>query len=91
MTRLASLQLTELPSPAVVGMKTSSNEAYEMVKQGGELDDGYELMVSPPRGPPEATQEGIYEIPSPPQEPLPAIPPPVAGAGEEAVYEPIPD
>ena len=89
------LELTGLPSPAVVAIKTSSNEAYEMVKRG-RPDDVYELIDSPPRGPPRASQEGMYEVPSAPpcHYRLPAIPPPVGGAGEkeeeDAVYETIP-
>ena len=82
-----------------VSIKTSSNAAYEMLKQGGEPEEGYEEVASPPRGPPPANREGMYEVPSPPpsRDPLPAIPPPVAAAGEEeeeeeeeGVYEIIP-
>ena len=96
-------ELTDLPSPAVVegvAIKTSSNAAYEMMKQGEEQEEGYEPVASPPRGLPPANQEVMYEVPSPPpsRDPLPAIPPPVAAAGEEeeeeeeeeGVYEIIP-
>ena len=97
-------ELTGLPSPTKVqgvAIKTSNNAAYEMMKQGGEPEEGYEEVASPPRGPPPANQEGMCEVPSPPpsRDPLPAIPPPVAAAGEEeeeeeeeeeGVYEIIP-
>ena len=80
-----------------VAIKTSSNAAYEMMKQGGEPEEGCEEVASPLRGPPPANQEGMYEVPSPPpsRDPLPAIPPPVPAAGEEeedeeGVYEIIP-
>ena len=98
---LCRFELTGLPSPAVVesvAIKTSSNAAYEMMKQGGEPEEGCEEVASPLRGPPPANQEVMYEVPSPPpsRDPLPAIPPPVAAAGEEeeeeeeGVYETIP-
>ena len=98
MYHMCRFELTGLPSPAVVegvSIKTSSNAAYEMMKQGGEPEEGYEEVASPPRGPPPANQEVMYEVPSPPpsRDPLPAIPPPVAAAGEEeeeGVYEIIP-
>ena len=93
--------MTTLPgSPDVkdVAFTTTTNRAYEPIKHGGRLEDEYDL-VSPPEGPP-----GVYVnvVPSPPapssHQPLPAVPPPVAtptpenggGAGDEAVYEPIP-
>ena len=91
--------LVPLPgSPAVeaVAITTTTNTAYEVMKQGGgqEGDHEYEL-VSSPGGPPHAKDlEGAYEIPSlpTPHQPLPAVPPPgsVGGAEEEAVYEHIP-
>ena len=98
---MCRFELTGLPSPAVVegvAIKTSTNAAYEMMKQGGEPEEGYEEVASPPRGPPPANQEVMYEVLSPPpsHDPLPAIPPPVAAAGEqeeeeeEGVYEIIP-
>ena len=75
-------------------IKTTENAAYELMKQGGgEPDDeGYELVASSPRGPPVASGEGLYEVPSAPpsRDPLPAIPPPVARAEdeeEERVYD----
>ena len=80
-----------------VAIKTSDNAAYELMKQGrGEPEEeGYELVASPPRGPPVANVEEMYEVPSvpPSRDPLPAIPPPVARAEdevEEGVYEVIP-
>ena len=91
--------LVPLPgSPAVeaIAITTTTNTAYEVMKQGGgqEGDHEYEL-VSSPGGPPHAKDlEGAYEIPSlpTPHQPLPAVPPPgsVGGAEEEAVYEHIP-
>ena len=92
-------------SPIIEGVavKTNPNTAYEMMKQygqGGRLADDYELINSPPGGPPPDVDEK-YDIPSPPtpHQPLPAIPLPVApplasnvGVAEEqeGVYEIIP-
>ena len=95
---MCRVELTSLPSPTVVegvAINTSSNAAYEMMKQGGEAEEGCELITRSPRGAPTANQDGVYEVPSPPpgRDPLPAIPPPVAAAGEEeeeGVYEIIP-
>ena len=84
-----------------VAITTTTNTAYEVMKQGGgqEGDHEYEL-VSSPRGPPHARDlEGAYETPSlpTPHQPLPAVPPAEAtptpgsvGGAEEAVYEHIP-
>ena len=92
-------------SPVIEGdtLKTTTNTAYEMMKQrgqGGRLEDDYEYMSSSPEGPPPDIDEK-YDIPSPsaPHQPLPPIPPPVApptsskvGVAEEAeeVDESIP-
>ena len=94
-------ELTGLPSSAAVAegvtIKTTDNAAYELMKQGrGEPEEeGYELVASPPRGSSVANVEVMYEVPSAPPrcDPLPAILPPVARAGdeeEEGVYEVIP-
>ena len=62
-------------------IKTSSNEAYEDMKQGGgEQGEAYEMMditptVTTPTPAAPADQEGMYEIPSASSQPLPAIPP----------------
>ena len=90
-------------SPVTRGdaLKTTTNTAYEMMKQreqGGRLEDDYEPISGPPGGSPPDSDEK-YDIPSPPvpQQPLP--PPPVTpptssdeSAAEEAegVYESIP-
>ena len=97
-------ELPVLPgSPVIEGVAitTTPNTAYEMMKQGGRVGGEYEVVNSPPGGPPLSKDlEGMYEVPSPPSshQPMPAIPLPVApptsgnvgGAGEEAVYESIP-
>ena len=78
------------------GITTSANEAYGKVKTGGAAgDEGYEMVdISP------ATLEGMYEVPSSPNKPLPpppSSPPPpsppgpaLAGADDEVVYDFIP-
>ena len=79
-------------------IKTSSNEAYEEMKQGGgEQGEAYEMMditptVTTPTPAAPAEQEGMYEIPSASSQPLPAIPPEDAKEKEEddGVYETIP-
>ena len=79
-------------------IKTSSNEAYEDMKQGGgEQGEAYEMMditptVTTPTPAAPADQEGMYEIPSASSQPLPAIPPEEAKEKEEddGVYETIP-
>ena len=79
-------------------IKTSSNEAYEEMKQGGgEQGEAYEMMditptVTTPTPAAPADQEGTYEIPSASSQPLPAIPPEEAKEKEEedGVYETIP-
>ena len=85
-----------------VAITTTTNTAYEVMKQGGgqEGDHEYELVSSPGGPPPAKDLEGAYEIPSlpTPLQPLPAVPPAeamptpgsVGGAEEEAVYEQIP-
>ena len=85
-----------------VAITTTTNTAYEVMKQGGEQEGGheYELVSSPGGSPPAKDLEGAYEIPSlsTPHQPLPAVPPtdatPTPGsvgrAEEEAVYEDIP-
>ena len=91
-------ELTGLPSSAVMEggtIQTSDNAAYEMMKQGeGEPEkNGYELVDTPPKGPP-VTE--MYDVPSPPPAShgsLPAIPLPMPKGdnkkeeGEEVVYE----
>ena len=76
-------------------IKTSSNEAYEDMKQGG--GEAYEIMditptVTTPTPAAPVDQEGMYEIPSASSQPLPAIPPEEAKEKEEddGVYETIP-
>ena len=90
-------------SPVIGGdvLKTTTNTAYEMMKQrgqGGRMEDDYELINSPPGGPPPDI-DGKYDIPSPPAPHQPLPPPPVApptsantGVVEEAeeMYEIIP-
>ena len=91
-------------SPVIGGdvLETTTNTAYEMVKQrgqGGRLEDDYELVNSPPGGPPPDIDEK-YDIPLPPlapHQPLPPPPeaPPTSSNGgvaeeEEGVYEIIP-
>ena len=78
-------------------IKTSSNEAYEDMKQGGgEQGEAYKMMditptVTTPTPAAPADQEGMYEIPSASSQPLPAIPPEEAKEKEEdGVYEAIP-
>ena len=79
-------------------IKTSSNEAYEEMKQeGGEQGEAYEMMditptVTTPTPAAPADQEGMYEIPSASSQPLPAIPPEEAKEKEEddGEYETIP-
>ena len=96
-------ELTVLPgSPVIEGVAitTTPNTAYETMKQGGRVGGEYEVVNSPPGGPPLSKDlEGMYEVPSPPSShqpvPLPVAPPTpgnVGGAGEEEeeVYEPIP-
>ena len=63
---MCRFELTGLPSPALVedvAIKTSSNAAYQMMKQGGEPQDGYETVASPPRGPPPPNQRGCMRFP----------------------------
>ena len=83
-------------SPAQdVAIATSTNAAYEMMKQGGQgggQERGHEYeLVNPPGGPP--VGEGTYEVPSPPAPQLPAA---VSGGGGtegegDVVYELIPE
>ena len=88
-----SLDMTVLPSPAAVegiAIRTSSNAAYEMIKQDREPEEGYEPITGPLRGSPAANHEGMFVVPSPPPslDPLPAIATPAEE--EEIVYEIIP-
>ena len=90
-------------SPVIGGdvLKTTTNTAYEVMKQrgqGGRMEDDYELINSPPGAPPPDIDEK-YDIASPlaPQQPLPlpSVAPPTAanmGVVEEAegMYEIIP-
>ena len=79
-------------------IKTSSNEAYEEMKQGrGEQGEAYEMMditptVTTPTPAAPVDQEGMYEIPSASSQPLPTIPPEEVKEKEEedGVYETIP-
>ena len=82
-----------------VSIKTSTNAAYEMMKQGpGVESEGYEVI--PQRGGPTLTSiEAAYEVPSVPDQPLPDIPSPLCKTGQEkdddeededGVYETIP-
>ena len=82
-----------------VSIATSTNAAYEMMKQGpGVESEGYEVI--PQRGGPTLTSiEAAYELPSVPDQPLPDIPSPLCKTGQEkddeeededGVYETIP-
>ena len=85
-------------------LTTTTNPAYEMMKQGGQGSHECELVgVSPGTAPPIAeAADKTYEMPSPPShQPLPAIPlsvaPPTGGdvgvakeGEEEDVYDNIP-
>ena len=86
-----------------VSIATSTNAAYEMMKQGlGVESEGYEVIDVPQRGGPTLTSiEAAYEIPSVPDQPLPDIPSPLCKTGQEkddeeeeeeedGVYETIP-
>ena len=85
-----------------VSIATSTNAAYEMMKQGpGVESEGYEVIDVPQRGGPTLTNiEAAYEIPSVPDQPLPDIPSPLCKTGQEkddeeeeeedGVYETIP-
>ena len=92
-------EMTTLPGSSDVkgvAITTTTNRAYELIKHGGRLEDGYDL-VSPPESPP-GGYVNVVPSPPPPSSHQPLPPPPVAiptpgngaGAGEEAVYEPIP-
>ena len=73
------------------GITTSTNAAYEVMKQGPGEPVGYETVDVPQRGPTQAYVEGEYEVPSAPQPPLPDLPPSkTAEEEEEGVYEAIP-
>ena len=75
-----------------VAISTSSNAAYEMMKQRGESEEGCGPVATTLRRDPPSNCEEIYEIPSLPPcpEPLPVIPPLVAGSEDDAVvYETI--
>ena len=86
-------------------IQTTSNEAYEKMKQGrggeGESGAAYEMMDITPTvttptktGPTSgADLEGMYETPSASSQPLPAVPPPPETnekEEEDGVYEIIP-
>ena len=72
---------------------TSTNEAYGKVKAAE--GEGYEMVDIPPPATP-AKVEGMYEVPSSPNQPLPPPPSPpppgpaLTGAGDEVVYDFIP-
>ena len=75
-----------------IDIRTSTNAAYELTKQG-QVGEGYEMVDIPPRRPPTANIEGMYEVPlaPPTKQPLPPTPPPPAQSEEEdEVYETIP-
>ena len=77
---------------STVAIKTTDNELMKQGR-GKPEEEGYELVASPPRGPPVANVKGMYEVPSVPpnRDQLPAVPPPASRAGdEEGVYEIIP-
>ena len=92
-------------SPVTEGdaLKTTTNTAYEKMKQrgqGGRLEDDYEYMSTSPGDPPPDNDEK-YDMSPPyaPHQPLPPTPCPMApptysnvGVAEEAeeVYESIP-
>ena len=94
MTVLDGSQVTE-----TVPINTTSNTAYEVMKQHGQEGRlGNESISSPPGGPPPDVDEK-YEVVSPPtsHQPLPAAPPHVApptssnvAVAGEGVYEIIP-
>ena len=82
-----------------VSIATSTNAAYEMMKQGPDVEsEGYEVI--PQRGGPTLTSiEAAYELPSVPDQPLPDMPSPLCKTGQEkddeeededGVYETIP-
>ena len=86
-------------------IQTTSNEAYEEMKQGGGGRRGgggeaYEMMDVTPTvtkptktGLTSADLEGMYETPSASSQPLPAMPPPPESnekEEEDGVYEVIP-
>ena len=84
-----------------VSIATSTNAAYEMMKQGpGVESEGYEVIDVPQRGGPTPTSiEAAYEFASVPDQPLPDIPSPLCKTGQEkddeeeeedGVYETIP-
>ena len=85
-----------------VSIATSTNAAYEMMKQGlGVESEGYEVIDVPQRGGPATLTsiEAAYEILSVPDQPLPDIPSPLCNTGQEkddeeeeedGVYETIP-
>ena len=93
---------TDMSCPVTgVSIATSTNAAYEMMKQGlGVESEGYEVIDVPQRGGPTLTSiEAAYEIPSVPDQPLPDIPSPLCKTGQEkddeeeeedGVYETIP-
>ena len=82
-----------------VSIATSTNAAYEMMKQGPGIDsEGYEMMdVAQRKGRgEEANIEAAYDVPSVPDQPLPDIPSPLKTGQEkndeeeDGVYETIP-
>ena len=93
-------ELSVLPGSPVKGVSitTSTNGAYEMMKQGlGVESEGYEVIDVQQRGGPTLTGvEAAYELPSIPDQPLPDTPSPLCKTGQEkdddedGVYETIP-
>ena len=93
-------ELSVLPGSPVKGVSiaTSTNAAYEMMKQGlGVESEDYEVIDVPQRGGPTLTGvEAAYELPSVTDQPLPDTPSPLCKTGQEkdddedGVYETIP-
>ena len=88
------IETTHNAATVMVEGGASGNAAYEMTNQGGgELDDEFKLADRPPEGPPDASDGGEYEVPTPPptRGPLPALPPSAEEKEkEDGVYECIP-
>ena len=77
-----------------VSIATSTNAAYELMKQGQRVSEGgYEVIDVHQRGATLTSVEAAYEVPSVHDQPLPDIPPPNEASEEveeEGVYEAIP-
>ena len=85
--------MSVLPDSTVMGVSltTSTNDAYNTMKQDHVLSEGYELMNAPQKEP---NVESAYESPSVLSQPIPDIPPTCKTEenedDEEEVYEVIP-